>query len=195
MNNTVAAGKFSARILILLSLLYFASVSFAAVNYDTAWTFVYDGGRTTKNGPIVDDFRDVKSLPDGSTIYVGKTGDSAEYYGFLLLKLDKDGKVLFKKKLSAKNTDGYDDNTLCIAKNGDFIIGGMRWAYPWLVRTDNQGNVKWATWFYDSIKKQSFISGSSYQLRERNPSRHNYLCRWRTVPSQRVDYAELCRFY
>ena len=97
MNHKIAAGKFSARILFVLSLLCCASLSFAAVNYYTAWTFVYDGGRTTANGHIYDDFRDVKSLPDGSTIYVGTTADSAEYYGFFLVKLDKDGKVLFKK--------------------------------------------------------------------------------------------------
>lgn len=160
MNHNIAVGSISARILIVLSLLCCASISFAAVNYDTAWTFVYDGGRATANKAIIDDFRDVKSLPDGSTVYVGTTADSNSFYGIHLLKLDKNGKVLFNKKLNGTSKSSFDGNALCIAKNGDFIIGGMRYADPWLGRTDSQGNVKWSTWFYDSIKKQSFVSGS-----------------------------------
>jgi hypothetical protein len=36
-----------------------------AVNYDTAWTFVYDGGVDSASGRVYDDkFFDVKTLPN-----------------------------------------------------------------------------------------------------------------------------------
>ncbi len=37
----------------------------AQVNYDTAWTFVYDGGRDAGGYAINDDLRDVKVLTNG----------------------------------------------------------------------------------------------------------------------------------
>ena len=40
----------------------------AQVNYDTAWTFVYDGGKYSDSSGIGDDFHDVKPLPDGGCV-------------------------------------------------------------------------------------------------------------------------------
>lgn len=46
------------------------------VNYDTAWTYIYNGGIENDGSPIPDDFYDVKAFPDGTTYCVGSTADS-----------------------------------------------------------------------------------------------------------------------
>lgn len=40
----------------------------AEVNYDTAWTFVYDGGVYEDGRPVYDNFYDVKCLNNGACV-------------------------------------------------------------------------------------------------------------------------------
>jgi hypothetical protein len=128
------------------------------VNYDTAWTFVYDGGKSKSGKSINDDFHDVKSI-NRMTVCVGSTTDSSGKDGILLVKLDSEGKIVFKKLLRGYAANLYTGGALAIAKNGDFLIGGLQYAGPWIVRTDTLGNVKWSTWYYDSINSKPLLSG------------------------------------
>lgn len=49
---------------------------------------------------------------------------------------------------------------LSFAKNGDFIIGGSKSGAPLILRTDSLGEIKWKTWYYDSIKDNKLLSRS-----------------------------------
>jgi hypothetical protein len=61
----------------LLTLLLFNALTlfffnaYGDVNYDTAWTVVYDGGKMKDSSVIWDDFYDVKALADGGVICAG----------------------------------------------------------------------------------------------------------------------------
>ena len=121
------------------------------VNYDTAWTYVYDGGKQTNGTSIYDDFYDLKSFPDGSCICVGESGDTTAHYGIFLVKLSSSGKIIWKKLLNGKTIGPYHGGSISITKNGDFLIGGLRYSVPWALRTDSTGNIKWSTWLYDSV--------------------------------------------
>jgi hypothetical protein len=128
-----------------------------AVNYDTAWTFVYDGGRCTTGlkRAIPDAFYDIKELPTGGSICVGVTTDSANYKGIFIVKLSNIGKLVWKKRYFRSGIG----KSICIAPNGDFIIGGARTLQPLIMRTDTAGNIKWSTWYYDSIQGRSLLLG------------------------------------
>jgi hypothetical protein len=131
------------------------------VNYDTTWTFVYDGGRsvTGLKLAIYDVFYDVKCLPNGVCVCVGESGDTTSNLGqTILMKLDASGKMLLKRLYPADNNEQYA-HSLVIAKNGDFIIGGVRNIGPYVMRTDSAGNLKWATWYYDSVGDKSLLQG------------------------------------
>jgi hypothetical protein len=130
-----------------------ASVSAAdTVNYDTAWTYVYDGGRVTTGlkGAINDNFFDVKALSDGSCYCVGTTSDTANWNYILLDKFDHSGKLLMEKHLVKAGVG----RSLVFAKNGDLIIGAGRGQGPFILRADTSGNIKWTTWFYDSLNSR-----------------------------------------
>jgi len=123
------------------------------VNYDTAWTFVYDGGKKTDGTPVTDIFYDVKVISDGTSILAGASGDTIHSTQSLLVELDKKGKVLQNKLYITNNTTHsyYNEQSarsIVVAKNGDFIIGGERWGAPYVMRLDPLGNIKWATWYY-----------------------------------------------
>ncbi len=62
------------------------------VNYDTAWTFTYDGGKFAGNSPVPDILYDVKVLSDKSAICVGETRDTSGMRNLILLHLDENGK-------------------------------------------------------------------------------------------------------
>jgi hypothetical protein len=113
-------------IVLLVGIYAFVGVAVAAdtVNYDTAWTFVYDGGKYKSSNisyDISDYYSDVKVLPDGGQVCVGTTRDSVGFSKVLLMKLTSDGKVIWKKLFV-----GGGGNSIVIAKNGDFIVGGRR---------------------------------------------------------------------
>jgi hypothetical protein len=83
---------FNSRLLILLLVGICAFVASAgaadSVNYDTAWTFVYDGGKLKSGGAIVDKFCDVKAFGDGTFYCTGITVDSANWKWVFLTKFD-----------------------------------------------------------------------------------------------------------
>jgi hypothetical protein len=123
------------------------------VNYDTTWTYVYDGG-------TVDIFYDAKCLSNGVCVCVGESVDSTSHIAqSILMKFDANGKVLQKKLYTIKKDDQYA-HSLAIAKNGDFIIGGVRYLGPYIMRTDSLGNLKWATWYYDSVADKRYLKGN-----------------------------------
>jgi hypothetical protein len=124
-----------------------------AVNYDTAWTFVYDGGKLLNDNPIPDKFFDVTVFPDGTSYCVGVTSDSSNWRWILLAKFNPIGEMLWKKRF-IRSGSGH---SIVVAKNGDFIIGGERGLAPLVVRLDTLGNIKWSTWYYDSVKNQNLL--------------------------------------
>jgi hypothetical protein len=66
---------------------------------------------------------------------------------------------------------------IVIAKNGDYIIGGTRASSPWVLRLDSLGNIKWATWLFDSTKLEaSPLSRSATINYLRETSRGTIVC-------------------
>ena len=146
------------------------------VNYDTAWTFVYDGGKYKDGTNILDIFHDVKVMPNGVCVCVGKSGDtSSSVPDFFVLYLDTAGKIL-RKKIIVRNSNGSEAYSVAIAKNGDLIIGGKKSGDPFLVRTDSLLNVKWATWYSDSINLSSLLYTSATLNAVRETSRNTIMC-------------------
>lgn|GEM_PF-1436384 len=153
------------------------------VNYDTAWTFVYDGGKLTTGSAINDIFYDVKCLANGTTVCVGTSGDSLNSAQSVFLKLDINGKILQKKLFTTNNTvhsyyNGQSTHSLYVAKNGDFILGGYRFNAPWVMRLDSLEKIKWTAWYYDSTKGVSgkFLQGSGIINCLRETSRGTIIC-------------------
>jgi hypothetical protein len=128
------------------------------VNYDTAWTFVYDGGKSKTGLTMYDILYDVKPLTNGVCVCVGLSGDvSSDQVQFFLIKIDASGKIV-QKKLLGSEYDQYA-HSIAIARNGDFLIGGARYGQPYVMRTDSLGNLKWARWYYDSTNQNSRLQG------------------------------------
>jgi hypothetical protein len=126
------------------------------VNYDTAWTYLYGGGKYSDGTNTYDDFYDVKALSIGGYICVGASGGTSTTIGqLILLKLNAMGGLSWKK-LYKSNNNQYA-RSIAIAKNGDFIIGGARYGEPFIFRTDSIGNVKWSTWIYDSVNNRQTL--------------------------------------
>ncbi len=128
-------------------------------NYDTAWTFVYDGGKTTSGKVIPDKFREIKILPSGDAICVGETVDSNQADNVLLIKLSTTGQTLQKRLYTL--TTGIGGSSLLLAKNGDFIVGGYKYFAPFLLRLDPAFNKKFSTWYYDSTLHKSHLARSA----------------------------------
>ena len=134
---------------------------------------MYDGG-TNKNGLAINDkFNDIKCLTNG--VCVGQSGDTSSTVAQIIcLKLDGSGKLLMKKLYShQENQYGY---SLAIKKNGDFIIGGNRVGGPLLMQTDSLGNIKWSTWFYDSVAYKLRLQNSATINSLRETSRGTIIC-------------------
>ena len=164
----------------------FASALHAAdstVNYDTSWTYVYNGGKkpdSTIYGAI---FNDVKPLANGTCICVGASADSLNPGQSLLVRLGANGKVIQKKLYTTNNAvhsyyNSQSTHSVFVAKNGDFILGGERWSAPWIMRTDSVGNLKWATWYYDSTRGVlgSLLQGTGVVNCVRETSRGTIIC-------------------
>jgi hypothetical protein len=67
------------------------AISANTAYYDTAWTYVYDGGKA-KNGRVIgDNFSDLKILPNGDAICVGDTRDTAWIQSVLIIQLSTSG--------------------------------------------------------------------------------------------------------
>lgn len=106
------------------------------VNYDTAWTFVYDGGKDSTSGDAyLDCFFDIKALSDGSVICAGYT--AIPRMSSVVIRLDSFGKVEFKKNYNTSHTkemyNGQSVRSIFIAKNSDIIVGGERYNSPWVM--------------------------------------------------------------
>jgi hypothetical protein len=123
--------------------------------YDTAWSFTYDGGLTKDGDPIRDSFRDVKILPNGDAICVGGTWDSVYYGDILLMQLNPEGGVVRKKLFTA--TQSLYGTSILISKRGEFVISGDKVNAPYLVRLDQDWNIKSESWYYDSIAHKHIL--------------------------------------
>ena len=146
------------------------------VNYDTAWTFVYDGGKYTDQfgtvNSINDYLYDVKALPGGWNICLGSTRDSTGMQNMLLVKFDPNGKLLWKKYFEK----GGSGHSIVQARSSDLIIGGDVGSAPMVIRLDTAGIIKWATWYYDSVKNQNFLQHSATINCLRETSRGTIIC-------------------
>jgi hypothetical protein len=91
LSSLILDSRFLICIFISFIAIHFSS-TIAAVNYDTAWTFLYDGGKQTIGMAIADNFYDVKSLKNGSCACVGLSGESSNSGQSLMIKLDINGK-------------------------------------------------------------------------------------------------------
>lgn len=119
-----------------------------AVNFDTAWTYVYDGGKLHDSSAIDDLFSDVAVMADGSCYFVGSTKDSANWRWGMLVKLDANGKKLWLKRFARSGSA----QSIVIARNRDLLIGGERGLAPFIMRADTAGNLRWSTWYFDSVR-------------------------------------------
>lgn len=124
------------------------------VNYDTAWTFVHDGGKDSASGfNFTDIFYDVKVLPNNTAVCVGT---SAVGERSILIKLDSNGNVIQLKRFvvnsPAVQLSANSAHSISMTRNGDLLVGGVRYSAPWVMRLDSSANVKWAAWYYDSTK-------------------------------------------
>ena len=144
---------------------------------------MYDGGKSSTGTSINDIFYDVKCLTNSVYVCVGVSGDSSNSAQSIFTKLGADGKILQKKLFTTKNTVNafYNMQTMhsiFVAKNGDFILGGDRFAGPLAMRLDSLGNIKWATWYYDSTKgvSGSFLQGGGTINSLRETSRGTIIC-------------------
>jgi hypothetical protein len=125
------------------------AISANSANYDTAWSFSYDGGVTLEDDIIDDYFRDVKILPNGDVLCVGETRDSTFLESILLVKLSEKGKLLQKKLFGFNH--GAGGGSVLVAKNGDYVVGARLALSPLLLRLDTSLNIKSQAWYYDSI--------------------------------------------
>lgn len=142
----------------MLAIALCCAAAFAAnqVNYDTAWTYMYHGGKTAGGTAINDNLRDIQVLPGGESICLGQTSDSNSVGKALLIELSPDGKEVRKKIFGMP--EKLDGTSFLRAANGDFLFGGDRFGAPILVRLDSAFNLKWSTWYYDSVNNRHILS-------------------------------------
>jgi hypothetical protein len=156
--NWLVLKKISAIVVILHFIVVCPLFASKQINYDTAWTYVYDGGMKMEGyGPTDDILYNVKEYAPGSFVAVGLSGDTANAQQSLLLKFDNTGKITLNKMYATNdfmNTffNAQELHSVIIAKNGDFLVGGKRFIGPLVMRLDQGGNIKWATWYYDSLQ-------------------------------------------
>lgn len=124
-----------------------------AARFDTAWTYVYDGGVTRKAEAIPDLFRDVIVLPNGEVLCVGETTDSAYLKAGLVAKLAPNGTLQQKKLISLK--EGFGAASVLKARSGDIFLGGYAFGDPELVVLDPQLEFKSKLWYFDTVNNRS----------------------------------------
>jgi hypothetical protein len=160
MGSTILrADSFARGVILGLSLFIGGASATDSAKYDTAWTMVYDGGKTADGTIINDVFRDVKALANGNIICVGETRDSGFIPNLLLIEFDPIGGVRNKKLFS--QTAGLGGSSLTLAKNGDYLIGGYRYTAPNLIRLDKDFKEKFSTWYYDSTMHKHILARSA----------------------------------
>ncbi len=102
----------------------------------------------TYGGDKDDEFNDVKIAPNGDIIVAGETKSfGAGSYDIWVLRLDSNGNVKWQKTYGGSNWDLA--NAIAIAPNGDIIVTGWTESFGagsadvWVLRLDENGNVKW----------------------------------------------------
>lgn len=102
----------------------------------------------TYGGDDRDVARDVAVEKNGDIVVVGETSSfGMGYADFWVLKLDKDGNIIWQKAYGMDGPDVAD--AVAIAENGDIIVGGTSSSFGigdedfWILRLDPQGEVKW----------------------------------------------------
>ena len=141
-----------------LGLCLFGGSAFSAdtTNYDTAWTYQYDGGVARGKDTIADGFRDGVLLSNGDALFVGVTRDSTYFESILAVKVSSEGKLVQKKAL--RFSEGTMGATVLVDKNGDYLVGGEKIGAPFLVRLDPAFNVKSEFWYYDTIQHRNMLN-------------------------------------
>jgi len=117
---------------------------------------MYHGGRSANGTATYDDLKDIRILPGGEALCLGQTSDLNPTAKALLIKLSADGKAVRKKSYGMP--EKLEGTSVLIAANGDFLFGGDRFGAPILVRLDSAFNIKWSTWYYDSIDNRHILS-------------------------------------
>jgi len=102
----------------------------------------------TYGGSTLDEAYAVALAPNGDVIVAGHTYSfGAGYEGVWVLRLDENGNIKWQKTYEGDNNDGA--NALAIAPNGDIIVAGYTWSFGagwedfWVLRLDENGNIKW----------------------------------------------------
>lgn len=122
-------------------------------NFDTAWTFVYDGGMKPDSTPIWDSFKQAVILSNGDAVCAGYTTDSIGVANVLIERISAQGELIQKKQYAcARNCEG---GAIHQSKSGEYFVGGVRFGSPLLLRLDSQLNLKSSFWYYDSINNRS----------------------------------------
>ncbi len=126
--------------------------SFGAGGYD-AWILRLDANGNVKwqktYGGSNDDSADAVALaPNGDIIVAGRTKSfGAGNADFWVLHLDENGNIKWQKTYGGSDSDGAD--ALALAPNGDIIVVGYTKSFGagsadvWILRLDENGNVKW----------------------------------------------------
>jgi hypothetical protein len=146
------SGVIAATISLLVSYAFCANTA----NFDTAWTFVYDGGKTTAGKLLQDKFSDVAILPNGDVLCVGEAQDSASFMSVFAVTLSPTGKESRKRWFKFSHETAA--NSLLRTKKGNYVIGGVRYSSPLLLIIDTALNLKTSAWYYDSTNKRDFLS-------------------------------------
>ena len=117
----------------------------------------------TYGGEYEDVFNDVKIAPNGDIVVAGYYGATDEYgsgANVWILRLDENGNVKWQKTYGG---NVYDDaSAVVLAPNGDIIVTGKTLSFGaggtniWVLRLDENGNVKW----------QKTYGGSNYDYAE-----------------------------
>ncbi len=160
MGSTILkAGSFIGGVFLCLGLC--AGEGFAAdsANYDTAWTFIYDGGVSSTGRAIPDNFRDIRILPNGDAVCVGGTADSALESEILLIRLSPSGEMVRKKRIGVRL--GTRGTALEVIGKGGYLVGGDRYGAPFVVWLDSQFNVERSLWYFDSVAVKEKLEKSA----------------------------------
>ncbi len=121
-----------------------------------AWVLRLDANGNVKwqktyGGSDYDEATTIAIAPNGDIIVAGYTDSfSADDFDFWVLRLDENGNVKWQKTYGGSDSD--EAYTIAVADNGDIIVAGWtksfgvnaeKWAYSWVLRLDENGNVKW----------------------------------------------------
>ncbi|WP_367270972.1 protein kinase [Thermococcus sp.] len=102
----------------------------------------------TYGGSYLDEANAVAIAPNGDVIVAGSTRSFGPGLGDVwVLRLDADGNVKWQKTYGGSDNEWA--NAIAIADNGDIIVAGGTYSFgagdrdAWVLRLDENGNVKW----------------------------------------------------